>query len=204
VIKSVRSGECKVAEGGVLSFNAFRGEEFVRGEFEPASFLWGGDPVQEVLKVLKGSEVSSRAYTRVPVVGVTTGGWKRRRESVGVGRGERRDGSRQALASAGGGTVQSDLRRGASETGTVPTARVCHKEPFRARPHPSPEPARWSACTSGWRAGGNRVSGPCRGTSVILDWNRYLGAPQRGPGVIAGALWKRWTKKKPGCHARAG
>ena len=112
-----------------MSFNAFRGEEFVRGEFEPASFLWGGDPVQEVLKVLKGSEVSSRAYTRVPVVGVTTGGWKRRRESVGVGRGERRDGSRQALASAGGGTVQSDLRRGASETGTVPTARVCHKEP---------------------------------------------------------------------------
>jgi hypothetical protein len=32
---------------------------------------------------------------------------------------------------------------------------------FRARPHPSPEPARWSACTSGRRAAGNRVSGPC-------------------------------------------
>ena len=152
-----------------MSFNAFRGEEFVRGEFEPASFLWGGDPVQEVLKVLKGSEVSSRAYTRVPVVGVTTGGRKRRRESVGVGRGERRDGSRQALASAGGGTVQSDLRRGASETGTVPTARVCHKEPFRARPHPSPEPARRSARTSGRRAGENRASGPCR-TARPLYW----------------------------------
>ncbi len=35
---------------------------------------------------------------------------------------------RQALASAGGGTVQSDQRRGASETGTIPTARVRRKE----------------------------------------------------------------------------
>ena len=57
--------------------------------------------------------------------------------------------------------MQSDQRRGASETGTIPTARVRHKERFRARPHPSPEPARWSACTSGRRAAGNRVSGPC-------------------------------------------
>ena len=39
-------------------------------------------------------------------------------------------GSRQVLASASGGTVLSDQRRGASETGTVPTARVCHKEPI--------------------------------------------------------------------------
>ena len=77
----------------------------------------------------------------------------RRQAGVGIGR--------QALASAGGGTVQSDQRRGASETGTIPTARVRHKERFRARPHPSPEPARWSACTSGRRAAGNRVSGPC-------------------------------------------
>ena len=38
------------------------------------------------------------------------------------------DGSRQESASASGGTVQSDQRRGASETGTIPTARVCHKE----------------------------------------------------------------------------
>ena len=78
-------------------------------------------------------------------------------------------GSRQESASASGRTVQSDQRRGASETGTVPTARVRHKEPFRARPHPSPEPARWSACTSGRRAGGNRVSGPCR-TARELHW----------------------------------
>jgi hypothetical protein len=33
--------------------------------------------------------------------------------------------------------------------------------PNWARPHPSPEPARWSVCTSGRRAAGNRVSGPC-------------------------------------------
>ena len=50
--------------------------------------------------------------------------------------------------------MQSDQRRGASETGTIPTARVRHKERFRARPHPSPEPARRSACTSGRRAAG--------------------------------------------------
>ena len=73
------------------------------------------------------------------------------------------------LASASGGTVLSDQRRGASETGTVPTARVCHKEPFRARPHPSPEPARRSARTSGRRAGENRASGPCR-TARQLYW----------------------------------
>ena len=78
-------------------------------------------------------------------------------------------GSRQVLASASGGTVLSDQRRGASETGTVPTARVCHKEPFRARPHPSPEPARRSARTSGRRAGENRASGPCR-TARQLYW----------------------------------
>jgi hypothetical protein len=43
-------------------------------------------------------------------------------------------GSRRAResASASGGTVQSDPRRGASETGTVPTARVRHKEPMRS------------------------------------------------------------------------
>jgi hypothetical protein len=39
-------------------------------------------------------------------------------------------GSRQEWASASGGTVQSDQRRGASETGTVPTARVRHKKLF--------------------------------------------------------------------------
>jgi hypothetical protein len=45
-------------------------------------------------------------------------GWRARwRESAGA-------------ESANGGTVQSDQRRGASETGTVPTARVRHKEPF--------------------------------------------------------------------------
>ena len=180
-----------------MSFNAFRGEEFVRGEFEPASFLWGGDPVQEVLKVLKGSEVSSRAYTRVPVVGVTTGGRKRRRESAGVGRGERRDGSRQALASAGGGTVQSDLRRGASETGTVPTARVCHKEPFRARPHPSPEPARRSARTSGRRAGEN-ARRDCAARHVS-----YIGLEPlpRGTTTCPGG-WRRKLAKA--CTARGG
>ncbi len=42
---------------------------------------------------------------------------------------------------------------------------------FRARPHPSPEPARWSACTSesGRRAAGNRVSGPCP-AARLLYW----------------------------------
>ena len=66
-------------------------------------------------------KVSSRAYTRVPAAtGLATGGWRRRRES-------------QESASASGGTVQSDQRRGASETGTVPTARVHHKEPMGGR-----------------------------------------------------------------------
>ena len=35
------SGECKVAEGGVLSFNAFRGEDFERDEFELGIFFGG-------------------------------------------------------------------------------------------------------------------------------------------------------------------
>jgi hypothetical protein len=41
---------------------------------------------------------------------------------------------------------------------------------FRARPHPSPEPARWSASTSGRRAGANNVSGPCR-TAREIYWS---------------------------------
>jgi hypothetical protein len=65
--------------------------------------------------------------------------------------------------------VQSDQRRGASETGTVLTARVRHKEQFRARPHPSPEPARWSVCSSGRRAGANSVLRPCR-TAREIYW----------------------------------
>ena len=100
------SGECKVAEGGVLSFNAFRGEEFVRGEFEPASFLWGGDPVQEVLKVLKGSESfqssvhsgtrrwgDDRRVEAAAGVGGRRQGRAEGRESAGVGVGGRRDGA---------------------------------------------------------------------------------------------------------------
>ena len=78
----------------------------------------------------------SRVYARGTCRYRAGGGWRLRWH-------------RQVLASGSREAVQSDQRRGASETGTVPTARVCHKEPFRARPHPSPEPARWSARTSG-------------------------------------------------------
>ena len=107
------------------------------------------------------------------------------------------DGSRQESASASGGTVQSDQRRGASETGTIPTARVCHKERFRARPHPSPEPARWSACTSGRRAGGNSVSGPCRAAREFIG----LEPCPRGTTTCTGG-WRRKLAKA--CTARGG
>jgi hypothetical protein len=107
-------GECEAAEGGVLSFRC----SIVRGDV--SHFLWGGSTVREVPKVSR--------IRRFPVGGTlgtrrrggdrgATGGWKRWRETAGVGIGER-------------GMVQSDQRRGASETGTVPTARVHHKEPF--------------------------------------------------------------------------
>jgi hypothetical protein len=69
-------------------------------------------------------KVSSRAYTRVPAAtGLATGGWRRRRES-------------QESASASGGTVQSDQRRGASDgdrNHPSATARACHKERISLR-----------------------------------------------------------------------
>ena len=100
------SGECKVAEGGVPSSNAFRGEEFERDGFELGVLFGGGDPVQEVPKVLKGSEFSSlsvhsgtrrrgddRRVEAAAGVGRRWHGRAEGRESAGVGTGGRRGGA---------------------------------------------------------------------------------------------------------------
>jgi hypothetical protein len=110
-------GECEAAEGGVLSFRRF----IVRGDV--SYFLWGEAQFENFRKFHGFGRFQSGVHS-VPVAGAATGG----RQEGGSG-----GGRRQGSASASGGMVQSDQRRGASETGTVPTvmARVHHKEPFR-------------------------------------------------------------------------
>ena len=91
---------------------------------EPSFFFQGwGEPsprVPEVLEVSKGSSFLSSVHSGyLPPPG------RGRSPQPGDGGG---GGGRQEPASASGGMVQSDRRRGASETRTVPTARVHHKE----------------------------------------------------------------------------
>ena len=119
IVESVRKrrerGECEAAEGGVLSFRCF----MVRGDVSPIFF--GGEAQFEKFRKFHGFGSFQSGVHSVPVAGAATGA--RQEGGSGVGR-------RQGSASASGGMVQSDQRRGASETGTVPTARVHHKEPI--------------------------------------------------------------------------
>ena len=113
------SGKCRLQKAAKAVF----GVKKKRVEF---SFQAGVSPVHEFWKFRKFRRVRvpSRAYTQ-GTCRHRAGG--RRMEAAAGGGGRRR----QELASASGGTSgQSDQRRGASGTGTVPTARVHHKEPM--------------------------------------------------------------------------
>ena len=113
----LEKGECKNAEGGDRSF--WRQNE------PRVFFLVWGRPSREESESSQGFGSSKFPVERT-LGYLSPLGWRPEGGSGG--------GSRQVLASASGGTVLSDQRRGASETGTVPTARVCHKEPIPIKP----------------------------------------------------------------------
>ena len=78
--------------------------------------------------------------------------------------------------------TSAGVRPTESETGTctepsLQRSRVRHRGLLRARPHPRPAPARWSACASGRRVGGSRVSGPCRTARVREELARPVAGP---------------------------
>ena len=118
--KRRKRGECEAAEGNVLSFDVLSAEAT-----SPVVFFGGkpssGEAQFEKFRKFHGLGSFESGVHSVPVTGAATGA--RQEGGSGVGR-------RQGSASASGGMVQCDQRRGASETGTVPTARVHHKEPF--------------------------------------------------------------------------